>query len=192
MANDQGGSANNLLSQFERAYAETMATMTQEDTMCDKSPEVLKSEIDTKVTKFTDLARQMETFFLQKQFILYAHKPELHLKDESTDLRQEIARKDELIRKHNDKLDQWLKMLQDLQQQQRSTVGPNAPMASPSSSTSGPGSNIPGGPKGTSFPAGQSRLGIPGSPSAGPPTSSAAGPLQFLEKTTTSIGNNPR
>ena len=50
--------------------------------------------------------------------------------------RQEIQRKDELIRKHNERLSQWLKMLQDLQQQQRSTVGPNAPMAaSPSSSS---------------------------------------------------------
>ena len=90
--------------------------------MHDRSPDTIKSEIDTKITKFTDLARQMETFFLQKQFLLYAHKPELHLKDESTELRQEIQRKDELIRKHNERLAQWLKMLQDLQQQQRSTV----------------------------------------------------------------------
>ena len=138
--------------------------------MYDKSPETIKAEIDNKITKFTDLARQMETFFLQKQFLLYAHKPELHLKDESTELRQEIQRKDELIRKHNERLSQWLKMLQDLQQQQRSTVGPNAPMASPSSSTSS-ATNTQTGPKSASF------------PSSGPP----AGPLQFLEKTTTNI-----
>jgi len=161
--------------------------------MHDKSPETIKAEIDNKITKFTDLARQMETFFLQKQFLLYAHKPELHLKDESTELRQEIQRKDELIRKHNERLSQWLKMLQDLQQQQRSTVGPNAPMASPSSSTSSATSNTQTAPKPANFPGNQSRLGIPGSPSSGPPMpTSAAGPLQFLEKTTTSIGNAPR
>jgi hypothetical protein len=155
------------------------------------TPDTIKSEIDTKITKFTDLARQMETFFLQKQFLLYAHKPELHLKDESTELRQEIQRKDELIRKHNERLAQWLKMLQDLQQQQRSTVGPNAPMASPSSTS--PATNTPTVSKSASFPGNQSRLGIPGSPSSGPPLStSAAGPLQFLEKTTTNIGNTPR
>ena len=187
MTSDSGASTNSLLSQFELAYAETMSTLTQEDTMYDKSPETIKAEIDNKITKFTDLARQMETFFLQKQFLLYAHKPELHLKDESTELRQEIQRKDELIRKHNERLSQWLKMLQDLQQQQRSTVGPNAPMASPSSSTSS-ATNTQTGPKSASFPANQNRLGIPGSPSSGPP----AGPLQFLEKTTTSIGNAPR
>ena len=122
MSSDSGPNTNTLLSQFELAYAETMSTLTQEDTMHDRSPDTIKSEIDTKITKFTDLARQMETFFLQKQFLLYAHKPELHLKDESTELRQEIQRKDELIRKHNERLAQWLKMLQDLQQQQRSTV----------------------------------------------------------------------
>ena len=118
MSSESGPNTNTLLSQFELAYAETMSTLTQEDTMHDRSPDTIRSEIDTKITKFTDLARQMETFFLQKQFLLYAHKPELHLKDESTELRQEIQRKDELIRKHNERLAQWLKMLQDLQQQQ--------------------------------------------------------------------------
>ena len=47
--------------------------------------------------------------------------------------------------------------------------------------------------KQANFPGNQNRLGIPGSPSSGPPMpTSSAGPLQFLEKTTTSIGNNPR
>lgn len=188
MASDSNSNSNNLIGQFERAYAETMATLTQEDTMHDKSPDTIKNEIDSKITQFADVARQMETFFLQKQFLLYAHKPELHLKDESTELRQEIARKDELIRKHNDKLTQWLKMLQELQQQQRSTVGPHA-----SPTPSGPGQ--PKGPPVTpNFPVGQSRMGIPGSPSSMPPmptSTASAGPLQFLEKTTTSIGNIP-
>jgi len=190
MSNDSGTNNNSLLSQFELAYAETMSTLTQEDTMYDRSPETVKAEIENKITKFTDLARQMETFFLQKQFLLYAHKPELHLKDESTELRQEIQRKDELIRKHNQRLEQWLKMLQDLQQQQRSTVGPNAPMASPSSTSATNAQTLS---KSASFPGNQNRLGIPGSPSSGPPLPpSAAGPLQFLEKTTTNIGNAPR
>merc|ERR1711992_532150 len=137
----ESSNSNSLIAQFEKSYSETMETLTQEDFVYDKSPETLKAELDTKITKFTDLARQMETFFLQKQFLVYAHKPELHLKDESTELRQEIQRKDEIIKKHNDRLAQWLKMLQDLQQQQRSTVGPNAPMASPSATSTGSGNS---------------------------------------------------
>jgi hypothetical protein len=41
-------------------------------------------------TRFTDLARQLETFFLQKRFLLYAHKPELILKEDSVELRAEL------------------------------------------------------------------------------------------------------
>ena len=130
---ESSSNSNSLIAQFEKSYAETMATLTQEDFLYDKSPETLKAELDAKITKFTDLARQMETFFLQKQFLVYAHKPELHLKDESTELRQEIQRKDEIIKKHNDRLANCLKMLQDVQQQQKTAVGPNMPMASPSS-----------------------------------------------------------
>ena len=132
---ESSSNSNSLIAQFEKSYSETMATLTQEDFVYDKSPETLKAELDTKITKFTDLARQMETFFLQKQFLVYAHKPELHLKDESTELRQEIQRKDEIVKKHNDRLANCLKMLQDVQQQQKTAVGPNMPLASPSSST---------------------------------------------------------
>ena len=166
---------NNLLSQFEKAYAETMATLAQEDTMFDKSPDTVKAELETKITKFTDLARKMETFFLQKQFLLYAHKPELHLKDESSELKQEITRKDELIKKHNERLAHWLKMLQELQQQQ-----PTVAMATPSPSSA------PKMAMGTA-----SNVRMPGSPATQGPSmsTSTAGPLQFLEKTTTSIGS---
>lgn len=198
-AENSNSNPNNLLSQFEKAYAETMATLAQEDTMYDKSPETVKAELEAKITKFTDLARQMETFFLQKQFLLYAHKPELHLKDESTELRQEITRKDELIKKHNERLSHWLKMLQDLQQQQRSAVGPSvATLATPSPSTapSTPGS-VPSstGPKlpsnqGFPSPGGPPSGRVPGSPAGPSATMSGAGPLQFLEKTTTNIGNS--
>jgi mediator of RNA polymerase II transcription subunit 28 len=187
----------NLLTEFEKAYAETMATLTQEDTMHERSADTLRVELESKITRFTDLARQMETFFLQKQFLLYAHKPELHLKDDSNDLKQEILRKDELIRKHNERLGTWLKMLQDVQQQS-SSVG--ASVASTSPSSTAPTSPMTGnprplankGPSGgpariASFPASPyTRMGaVPGSPGQIP---MSAGPLASLEKTTTSIG----
>jgi len=208
------GNSNNLISQFERyeirnifsfhpqpylalrAYADCMASLTEEDTMFDNSSETLKADLDTKISRFTDVARQVETFFLQKQFLLYAHKPELHLKDESAEIRQEIARKDELIRKHNERLSTWLKMLQDVQQQQKSAVGPNVPMTSPSAAPGSPKASMPGprasgAPTGPNFPPNHYRMGMPGSPSGGPPmTSAASGPLAYLEKTTTSIGGS--
>lgn len=54
----------------------------------------------------------METFFLQKRVLLLNTKPDLMLKEENFDLRQEIQRKDELLRKHFEKIDTWKHLLQ--------------------------------------------------------------------------------
>lgn len=59
----------------------------------------------------------MEAFFIQKRFLLSALKPELVLKEENNDMRYELTRKDDLIRRHYDKIDQWKTLLADLQQQ---------------------------------------------------------------------------
>ena len=45
-----------------------------------------------------DIARQLETFFLQKRFLIYNHKPEMILKEDTGELKAELVRKDELIR----------------------------------------------------------------------------------------------
>lgn len=65
--------------------------------------------------KFIDLARQMEAFFLQKRFLLSSLKPELLVKEDNLDLRHEISRKDELIKRHYEKIDQWKALLADQQ-----------------------------------------------------------------------------
>ena len=58
----------------------------------------------------------MEAFFLQKRFLLSSLKPELLLKEENLDLRHEISRKDELIKKHYEKVEQWKNLLADTPQ----------------------------------------------------------------------------
>ena len=62
------------------------------------------------------MARQLETFFLQKRFLIYNHKPEMILKEDTGELKAELVRKDELIRKHYEKLGKWKEMLADAQQ----------------------------------------------------------------------------
>lgn len=80
-------------------------------------PEKDEIRLDVEQTmKFIDLARQMETFFIQKRFLLSSLKPELLLKEENVDLRHEISRKDELIRKHFEKIERWKQLLADQQQ----------------------------------------------------------------------------
>lgn len=189
---DSGG--NNLVTEFEKAYAETLATLKNEDTMYNRSPETLRRELDAKILRFTDLARQLETFFLQKRFLLHAHKPELLLREDSTELKQELARKDELLRKHYEKLGQWQGLLQEVQQQQQqgtavptSGAPPRHQMPKPGP---GPGPAVMGGPRPMGqFPASPSyRVGVPGSPGGG--GMGGGGPLAYLEKTTTSIGTS--
>lgn len=75
-------------------------------------------EVEQVTSKFIDLARQMESFFIQKRFLLSALKPELMLKEENLDLRYEINRKEELIKKHYERIELWKNMLSDQQQQQ--------------------------------------------------------------------------
>lgn len=76
--------------------------------------------------KFIDLARQMETFFLQKRFLLSSSKPELLLKEENVDLRHEITRKDELIKKHLQKIGKWKEYLADITTAPRPAMPPGA------------------------------------------------------------------
>ena len=64
----------NLLQEFEEAFKETMSVLTTEDTMFDRSPETLQQELEGKVLRFTDLARQLETFFSQKRYYIYQNR----------------------------------------------------------------------------------------------------------------------
>ena len=190
MAGTDSGN-NSLIVEFERSYADTLSTLTHEDGVNDRSGEGLTTELEAKVQRFTDLARQMETFFLQKQFLLYSQKPELHLKDDSNELKVEIARKEELLQKHNQRLGVCLKMLQEVQQQHKAAVTPSSGPGSGSTTPAGPSSPMPrSGTKGLPQPPGLGpRMGGPGttgtrmvSPQGG------GGHLAYLEKTTTSIG----
>ncbi|KAI5640818.1 2-oxoacid dehydrogenases acyltransferase (catalytic domain) domain-containing protein [Phthorimaea operculella] len=79
------------------------------------SPNAEKEEVKAEVERFIDLARQMEAFFLQKRFLLSAMKPELLVKEDNNELKCELQRKEELLRRHYDKIGQWQNLLADLQ-----------------------------------------------------------------------------
>lgn len=57
----------------------------------------------------------MEAFFLQKRFLLSALKPELVVKEDIAELRMELIRKEELLKRHYDKIAVWQNLLLDLQ-----------------------------------------------------------------------------
>lgn len=93
----------------------------------------LSASDDSHLDHFVSLARQVETFFLQKRLLIHNHKPEMILREDSLELKQELIKKDEIIRRHGEKLAQWKNLLQDMQQgQQAGQPGqPTAPQGPP-------------------------------------------------------------
>lgn len=87
-----------------------------------------RTEVEQVTLRFIDLARQMEAFFLQKRFLLSALKPEIGVKEDISDLRLELNRKEDLIKRHYDKIAVWQSLLADLQGWAKSPAqGPPAP-----------------------------------------------------------------
>lgn len=76
--------------------------------------------------RFIDLARQMEAFFLQKRFLLSSLKPETIIKEDISELRLELARKEEILKKHSEKIVVWQNLLSDLKNYNKGATQGNA------------------------------------------------------------------
>lgn len=126
---------NSLMDKFEFEFMECIHSLTKEDSSNGTDKDEIKVEVENTVANFIDLARQMECFFLQKRFQLSVLKPELLLKEENIDLRHEIARKDELLKKHAAKIAKWKEFLSD-----------SAPPTAPTGLSAQQGSPIPAPP----------------------------------------------
>uniref|UniRef100_A0A1Q3FXA9 Mediator of RNA polymerase II transcription subunit 28 n=1 Tax=Culex tarsalis TaxID=7177 RepID=A0A1Q3FXA9_CULTA len=195
----------NLVDELEEAFQSCIHALTKEESATGIDKDEIKLEVDQTTLKFIDLARQMEAFFLQKRFLLSALKPDLLLKEENFDLRQEIARKDELIRKHYEKIESWKNLLSDQQNYNKPMQAHPVPpeMRSMAGGAPGPGGMMPGGmgmpmqaqqmqqmqsmPIGANpqqFPQAGAGRGGPGFPGQGP---NLQGPLAYLEKTASNI-----
>ncbi|EFX67985.1 hypothetical protein DAPPUDRAFT_114938, partial [Daphnia pulex] len=87
----------NLVDDFEEAFQD--------------NKEELRTDAEQNVAKFIEVAKQLETFFLQRRLQISVLKPEQLIKEDCSELKQELARKDELIKKHYEKISIWLNML---------------------------------------------------------------------------------
>jgi len=115
-----------LIDNFETSFMNCIHSFTKQESAIDVDKDEIKLEVEQTTMKFIDLARQMETFFLQKRFLLSSSKPELLLKEDNVDLRHEITRKDELIRKHLQKIGKWKEYLADITAVPRPAMPPGA------------------------------------------------------------------
>lgn len=139
-------SSGNLVDEFEESFQQCLSILTKDEGLGNSGTGASgglivdkdegRAEMEQATMRFIDLARQMEAFFLQKRFLLSALKPELLVKEEINELKLELARKEELIKRHNDKIAVWQNMLSDLQGWQSPAQGPT-PSGLPNGNQSG-------------------------------------------------------
>ncbi|XP_009571087.1 PREDICTED: mediator of RNA polymerase II transcription subunit 28 [Fulmarus glacialis] len=92
--------------------------------------EAIIKGVDQCIQKFLDVARQTECFFLQKRLQLSVQKPEQVIKEDVSELRNELQRKEALIQKHLGKLRHWQQVLEDISVQHKKPAEvPQGPLA---------------------------------------------------------------
>lgn len=99
-----------------------LAAITKEDTLTNVDKDEIRIDAEQGIVNFVDQARSMEGYFLKKRLEIAAQKPELVVKDDASELRFELLRKDELLKKNYDKISHWQTILADLQSTQQSKL----------------------------------------------------------------------
>ncbi|XP_064602740.1 mediator of RNA polymerase II transcription subunit 28-like [Liolophura sinensis] len=181
-------SGGHLVEDLESAFQDCIKTLTAQEYFNASDSDEVKSSVEQNLQKFLDLARQTEAVFLQKRLLVSVKKPEQVVKEDIQELRQELMRKEAMLVKHQEKLQQWQNLMRSIQSGQpvpnQAATGlshPNQP------SQQGMPTNLP-------HPGQHSQQGQqPASQSMmiggqGHPYSGGPGPLAYLEQTMSNIG----
>ncbi len=89
--------------------------VTKEDTLSNLDHDELRVDTEHALQELMEKAHAMEGYFLKKRLHIAHLKPELVLKDDTNELRLELMRKDELLKKNYEKINQWQNILADVQ-----------------------------------------------------------------------------
>ncbi|TNM85787.1 mediator of RNA polymerase II transcription subunit 28 [Takifugu rubripes] len=124
----QGG--NTLVDELEASFEACFASLVSQDYVNGTDQEEIRTGVDQCIQKFLDVARQIECFFLQKRFQLSVQKPEQVVKEDVSELRYELQRKEMLVQKHLSKLHHWQQVLEEVSLQHRkpSDLPPPGPL----------------------------------------------------------------
>uniref|UniRef100_G1QFJ2 Mediator of RNA polymerase II transcription subunit 28 n=1 Tax=Myotis lucifugus TaxID=59463 RepID=G1QFJ2_MYOLU len=106
-------SPSTLVDELESSFEACFASLVSQDYVNGTDQEEIRTGVDQCIQKFLDIARQTECFFLQKRLQLSVQKPEQVIKEDVSELRNELQRKDAL-QKHLTKLRHWQQVLEDI------------------------------------------------------------------------------
>uniref|UniRef100_A0A1A7Y898 Mediator of RNA polymerase II transcription subunit 28 n=1 Tax=Iconisemion striatum TaxID=60296 RepID=A0A1A7Y898_9TELE len=122
---------NTLVDELEASFEACFSSLVSQDYVNGTDQEEIRTGVDQCIQKFLDVARQTECFFLQKRLQLSVQKPEQVVKEDVSELRNELLRKELLVQKHLTKLHNWQQVLEDLSGQHRkpTDLPPHGPLA---------------------------------------------------------------
>lgn len=106
-------SSNQIVDDFEYSFQACLAALTNPDHFNLRDSEEIKTGVEQTIQRFLDLARQMECFFLQRRLLLSIQKPEHIILEDINELKNELARKDQLLQKYYEKIQYWQSLLLD-------------------------------------------------------------------------------
>ncbi|XP_028657609.1 mediator of RNA polymerase II transcription subunit 28 [Erpetoichthys calabaricus] len=108
------GHSNTLVDDLEASFEACFASLVSQDYVNGTDQEEIRTGVDQCIQKFLDVARQTECFFLQKRLLLSVQKPEQVLKEDVSELKNELQRKETLIQKHLGRIRHWQQVLEDI------------------------------------------------------------------------------
>ncbi|KAK2865614.1 hypothetical protein Q7C36_001670 [Tachysurus vachellii] len=121
---------NTLVDDLEASFEACFASLVSQDYVNGTDQEEIRTGVDQCIQRFLDVARQTECFFLQKRLQLSVQKPEQVEKEDISELRNELQRKEVLIQKHQNKILHWQQVLEDINvQHKKPTELPQGPLA---------------------------------------------------------------
>ncbi|CAK9291111.1 unnamed protein product [Gordionus sp. m RMFG-2023] len=106
----------NLVVNFENSFNNCLSLLlTNSENFPQYNFEEKKTDIEYAIESFVEKAKEIESFFIAKRFLHSTSNQDDQLLEEINDLKRELNKKDELIKKHQEKLDNWKNILSDIQ-----------------------------------------------------------------------------
>lgn len=105
-----------VIDEFESAFQSMVTAITNHGTNHIHDHDEVKTTVDQTTQKFIDSARAIESWFLQKRMYLSINNPEQLMEEDICDIRNEIERKDMMIKRMESKIANWKAVLADTPQ----------------------------------------------------------------------------
>ncbi|XP_022106710.1 mediator of RNA polymerase II transcription subunit 28-like [Acanthaster planci] len=163
----------NLVDELESAFQGCFSTLIAQDHLNVVDSQETRTTVEHGIQRFLDVAKELESYFLQRQQMLSVTRPELPVVEEIEELKQELQRKEALLQQQQVNIQKWLAMLQ----QSDGSVPPSAQQQQQQQQQAVQQSPRQMGPRGVAFPPHQ-------------PPVPLSGPLAHLEQAASSIGGS--